>query len=217
MTDINTNNRTCGLETLLDAITPTCVTGAEPNADITAVTADSRAVVPGALFVAVRGVAVDGHRFIPAALAAGARAIVAEELPEGLPEGVTGIRVADGRDALGRLASRFFGDPSDELTLVGHAALQDGVSARRESRTHLNGREYCRHRRRAVRTYHPGPRDAQQPPASHGRCRMHLCFHGSEQPCLRPAPYRRAHLRRRYFHKPHARPHRLSQNLRCVS
>ena len=119
MTDINTNNRICGLETLLDAITPVSVTGAEPNADITAVTADSRAVVPGALFVAVRGVAVDGHRFIPAALAAGARAIVAEELPEELPEGVTGIRVADGRDALGRLASRFFGDPSDELTLVG--------------------------------------------------------------------------------------------------
>ena len=89
------------------------------DAEVLLVTADSRQVRPGALFVAVRGVAVDGHRFIDRAIEGGASVIVAEELPAALPAGVCGIEVADSRDALGRLASRYFGDPSEELTLVG--------------------------------------------------------------------------------------------------
>lgn len=113
------SNCNVNLDSLVDAVDVLEMYGT-PDADatVTAVTADSRQVTPGTLFVAVRGVAVDGHKYIPAAIAAGATVIVAEEMPE-LPAGVTGIRVADCREALGRLASRFFGDPSEALTLVG--------------------------------------------------------------------------------------------------
>ncbi len=83
------------------------------------ITADSRAVVPGGMFVAVRGVAVDGHTFIAKAIEAGATTVVCEELPADICPEVQYILVDDSRDALGRLASRFYGDPSDELTLVG--------------------------------------------------------------------------------------------------
>lgn len=114
------NQRSCPLEALVDAIKPLSTCGyTRPDTEITRVTADSRQCGPGTLFTAVRGVAVDGHRFIPAAIAAGATAIVAEELPDDLPEGVAAFTVADTREALGLIASRFFGEPSDELTLVG--------------------------------------------------------------------------------------------------
>lgn len=106
------------LESLLDALT--AFEGQyDAETAVSMVTADSRQVVPGALFVAVDGVAVDGHRFIPSAVSAGASVIVAERIPDGLPEGVTAIRVPDSREALGRLAARYYDDPSEALTLVG--------------------------------------------------------------------------------------------------
>lgn len=117
---MNTDQYNTSLDALLDAIDVCGQRGTvSPDTVITAVTADSRAVEIGALFVAVRGVAVDGHKFIPKAIEAGAKVIVTEELPDTLPDGVAGITVADSREALGRLASRFFGDPSEALTLVG--------------------------------------------------------------------------------------------------
>ena len=67
---------------------------------------DSRRVRPGDAFVAVRGDAVDGHRFIAAALEAGASAIVAEEpAPGKLPAGTDSVLVPDTREALGTLAA----------------------------------------------------------------------------------------------------------------
>lgn len=111
------------LDDLLDAITSYQRHDNGGDIEISAVTSDSRQVNSGSLFVAVRGTAVDGHKFIPAALAAGAAAIVAEELPNDVlatfPDGVAAIVVPDSHEALGRLASRFFGDPSEELVLVG--------------------------------------------------------------------------------------------------
>lgn len=107
-------------ETLIDAVVVDELRGKpETIAEVAGITADSREVVPGGCFVAVRGVAVDGHRFIGSGLEKGAAIIVAEELPAELPAGVVGVRVPDSRAALGHLASRFYGDPSDELTLVG--------------------------------------------------------------------------------------------------
>ena len=107
-------------ETLIDAVVVDELRGKpETIAEVAGITADSREVVPGGCFVAVRGVAVDGHRFIGSAMEKGATIIVAEELPAELPAGVVGVRVPDSRAALGHLASRFYGDPSDELTLVG--------------------------------------------------------------------------------------------------
>lgn len=117
---MNTTQYNTSLDALLDAIDIRELRGSlPPDTVISAVTADSRNVGADSLFVAVRGVAVDGHTFIHKAIEAGASVIVAEELPTGLPQGVLGICVADSRDALGRLASRFFGDPSEALTLVG--------------------------------------------------------------------------------------------------
>lgn len=106
--------RSASLADLLDAIEMV------PQADceITGVTSDSREVSPGMLFVAVPGVAVDGHKYIPQAVAAGAAAVVCQ-YADAVPAGTPAFEVADSREALGRLASRFYGDPSDELKLVG--------------------------------------------------------------------------------------------------
>ncbi len=91
----------------------------EPRRDITAVESDSRRVAPGALFVATRGTAVDGHSFIPKAVEAGAAAIVCEEFPAMLETGVTYVRVPNSAVALGYLASQWYGNPSRRLKLVG--------------------------------------------------------------------------------------------------
>ncbi len=80
---------------------------------------DSRKVELGSLFVAVRGVNVDGHRFIPIVTVAGVAAIVCEELPERLESNITYIRVPNSAVALGYLASQWYGNPSRELKLVG--------------------------------------------------------------------------------------------------
>jgi UDP-N-acetylmuramoyl-L-alanyl-D-glutamate--2,6-diaminopimelate ligase len=80
---------------------------------------DSRKVVPGSLFVAVRGFHVDGHRFILQAVEQGAIAVVAEEDGGKGGEGVPVIRVPDSRAALARIAAAFYGHPSRRLKLVG--------------------------------------------------------------------------------------------------
>lgn len=80
---------------------------------------DSRKAGPESLFVAVRGTQADGHEFIDKAIGQGAAAVVAEQLPEERREGVTYIQVADSATALGLTASRFFGEPSKALKLVG--------------------------------------------------------------------------------------------------
>ncbi len=82
-----------------------------------AITDDSRAVRAGSLFVAVRGEQVDGHRFIPAAVQAGATAVVMQDATVGTPVPV--VRVADSRKSLGLLGSRFYGDPSGRLRMIG--------------------------------------------------------------------------------------------------
>lgn len=77
---------------------------------------DSRSVVPGSLFVAVRGSQADGHRFVSAAVAAGATAVVVERAANtGGPE----IVVTDGRRAAIALARGWYGDPGRRLSLVG--------------------------------------------------------------------------------------------------
>lgn len=80
---------------------------------------DSRQVTPGSVFVAVRGTATDGHRFIDKAGEMGAVAVVCEELPARLNDGVAYIVVADSSVALGVMAANFYDHPSDKLKLVG--------------------------------------------------------------------------------------------------
>ena len=80
---------------------------------------DSRKVVPGTLFFATRGTQTDGHAYIPAAVAAGAAAVVCEELPAERPAGVTFVQVPESTVARGQVASAFYGHPSRRLKLVG--------------------------------------------------------------------------------------------------
>ena len=80
---------------------------------------DSRKVGKGDLFVAQRGVNADGHAFISKAIAASVVAIVCEELPENLAVGVTYVLVTDSSEALGIIASNYYGNPSRVLKLVG--------------------------------------------------------------------------------------------------
>ncbi len=89
---------------------------------IETLTDDSRAVEPGAGFVAVRGVEADGHSFIDMAVENGACLVVCEAVPERARErfpGTVFARVTDTRTALAEAAAAFYGDPADALRLVG--------------------------------------------------------------------------------------------------
>ena len=80
---------------------------------------DSRRVGKGTLFVAQRGTKVDGHTFIGGAIESGAVAIVCEELPASITDGVSYVKVPDSSRALGLMAANYYGHPSEQLKLVG--------------------------------------------------------------------------------------------------
>lgn len=82
------------------------------------VTCDSRAVEAGDIFVAVRGVQVDGHDFIVDAVEKGAAAVVTER-EVALPEAVRQVRVEDSAEALGYLAQKLRGNPASQLKMLG--------------------------------------------------------------------------------------------------
>ena len=89
------------------------------NVEISAICSDSRKVTPGSLFIAVRGYAFDGHAYIPQAVASGAAAILCEQTPGEVSDGVSYIVVENSREALALVADEFYGHPSRSLTLVG--------------------------------------------------------------------------------------------------
>ncbi len=80
---------------------------------------DSRQAGPGSLFIAMKGTHTDGHQFIPNVIAAGATAILCEDLPGSLPDNVTVIQVENTAIAAGIVAHNFYGQPSERLKLVG--------------------------------------------------------------------------------------------------
>lgn len=94
--------------------------------EIDAICNDSRKVVRGSVFVAVKGFATDGHEYISRAIGLGARAIVYEDeqaakfqLASTDTEGITLIKTESSRHSLAVMASNFYGNPSEKLTLVG--------------------------------------------------------------------------------------------------
>jgi UDP-N-acetylmuramoyl-L-alanyl-D-glutamate--2,6-diaminopimelate ligase len=82
------------------------------DTEITSVTADSRMVVPGALFAAIPGFKTDGAKFIDAAIRKGAAAIVGES-------SAASVQVDDARAALSLIAANFYDRPADKLSLAG--------------------------------------------------------------------------------------------------
>ncbi len=87
--------------------------------EVTSVEFDSRKVNQNCAFVARRGLHVDGHRFIPAAVEKGAVAVFCEEFPEQLPASVTFVKVKDTESLLGELAATFYDFPSGKMKVVG--------------------------------------------------------------------------------------------------
>ena len=106
------------LNELLKNITPIKIIGND-DVEITGVNIDSRRIKTGHLFVAMKGTQVDGHLFIGKAIELGAISVLCEDLPEVLQEGITYVQVGSTEDAVGKVATLFYGDPSHKLKLVG--------------------------------------------------------------------------------------------------
>ncbi|MDR3652420.1 MAG: UDP-N-acetylmuramoyl-L-alanyl-D-glutamate--2,6-diaminopimelate ligase [Paludibacter sp.] len=80
---------------------------------------DSRKVEVGSVFVATKGTASDGHQYIQMAIEKGALAVVCEEIPSEINAKITYIKVENSSDALGKMASAWYGFPSSKMILVG--------------------------------------------------------------------------------------------------
>ncbi|MDO4691250.1 MAG: UDP-N-acetylmuramoyl-L-alanyl-D-glutamate--2,6-diaminopimelate ligase [Porphyromonadaceae bacterium] len=93
--------------------------GSAEGVQLTTLTEDSRQVTHGTIFVAVRGVAVDGHNYIDKAIASGAKVVVTQERPEAPTPSVCYVLTPDSREMLGRMASAWHGHPSQSLRVVG--------------------------------------------------------------------------------------------------
>ncbi|CCY02917.1 uDP-N-acetylmuramoyl-L-alanyl-D-glutamate--2 6-diaminopimelate ligase [Prevotella sp. CAG:924] len=106
------------LRDLLKYVKPLQIIGSD-DVDIKGVNIDSRRIENGHLFVAMRGTQVDGHQFIAKAEAQGAVAVLCEDVPAEQKTGVTYVQVESTEEAVGPVATLFYGDPSRKLKLVG--------------------------------------------------------------------------------------------------
>ena len=80
---------------------------------------DSRNIKDGNAFIAIRGTQADGHNYIGKAIELGAKTIICEKLPETTVEGITYVIISDTEDAVGKIATTFYGNPTEKLDLVG--------------------------------------------------------------------------------------------------
>ena len=88
------------------------------NPEIESLTIDSRRVERGAMFFCIKGLRSDGHLFVPDVIERQAAAIVAQD-DILAPEGIAVVKVKDTREALAYAAANFYGNPADEMTLIG--------------------------------------------------------------------------------------------------
>ncbi|WP_121354505.1 UDP-N-acetylmuramoyl-L-alanyl-D-glutamate--2,6-diaminopimelate ligase [Flavisolibacter nicotianae] len=109
------------MKTLADILYKVHIAAISGSTDVvvSGVQIDSRKVSHRSVFVAVKGVAADGHRFIDKAIELGAIAIVCEQMPAQQKEGITYVQTSDSAEAAGILAHNFYGQPSTKLQLVG--------------------------------------------------------------------------------------------------
>lgn len=94
------------------------VTG-DTDIEISGVNIDSRLIEEGHLFFAVKGVQTDGHNYISKAIDGGAKAIILEDMPSSLTEGVTYIKVQNTEQITGQIATTFYDNPTSKFKLVG--------------------------------------------------------------------------------------------------
>ncbi|MEI3101539.1 MAG: Mur ligase domain-containing protein [Oscillospiraceae bacterium] len=94
--------------------------------EISGISYDSRQTQPGDLFVAVKGLTVDGHKFIPTALEKGAAAVLCQDEPE---EGVAWVQTPDCRYGLAICSRNFFGDPAASMKLIGFTGTSGKTSS----------------------------------------------------------------------------------------
>lgn len=107
------------MNTLIEALSGLKTVVGDLPARVGGIVADSRQDVADKIFVAVRGVNVDGHQFVDEVISRGAAAVVVEQIPENPVPGTAYIVVGNSAVALGELASAWFGNPSSKLKLVG--------------------------------------------------------------------------------------------------
>jgi UDP-N-acetylmuramoyl-L-alanyl-D-glutamate--2,6-diaminopimelate ligase len=106
------------LTELLKGITDIHLIG-EKDCVIEGIAFDSRKVLPGYLFAALPGSTVDGHRFIAAAIANGAKAVLCEQLPLNPGNNMIWIKAPNTSLTFGQIASNFYGNPSSAMKIVG--------------------------------------------------------------------------------------------------
>lgn len=80
---------------------------------------NSRNIKGGNAFIAIKGTQADGHNYIGKAIELGAKTIICEKLPETTVEDVTYVTISDTEDAVGKIATTFYGNPTEKLDLVG--------------------------------------------------------------------------------------------------
>jgi UDP-N-acetylmuramoyl-L-alanyl-D-glutamate--2,6-diaminopimelate ligase len=116
---------------LADLLTPDAVSdGCFAALDVKGISADSRAIKPGDLFVAMAGAKEDGLRFVDQALAAGATAVMAERAPaSALPAGIAFIKVANARRALALAAAKLFPRQPQTIAAVTGTSGKTSVAA----------------------------------------------------------------------------------------
>ena len=91
----------------------------ERSVEVNNISADSRKVDKGSMFIAVKGEKFNGHDFINQAVGAGACVVVCEELPANLNDAITYVQVKDAQEASAYIAHNFFDEPSLKIKLVG--------------------------------------------------------------------------------------------------
>lgn len=106
------------LELLIKDIKPISILG-DVTTEITGINIDSRQIEAGHLFIAVRGTQTNGHNYIGKAIEQGAKAVICETIPEDKPDHTTFIQVANSEEVIGKVATTFYGNPTEKMELIG--------------------------------------------------------------------------------------------------
>lgn len=106
------------LQELLRDVDVVEVTGKQ-DINIKGIVSDSRKTTKGSAFIALKGVQVDGHQYISSAIELGASVVIYESDIDSKEDNITYVKVRDAADAIGKIATHWYGNPSEKLKLVG--------------------------------------------------------------------------------------------------